>query len=422
MNMILSVIYTLNSASNSSNLYKYITACGSCQSSKLEAVYDFGIVPLAGYFPRKGEEDSRYLAPMQLLMCANCLLVQITPDVADEILFSDYRYISSVGMQEHFNGFAEWFTLELNPSKTLQILEIGCNDGPLLRALFESGFNPVGIDPATNIVKIAQAEGFEVINDFFSESILDKYNLRNSQDVVISCNSFAHISSISGIAKAVSESLKPNGIFIVEVQSLLELINNNSFDFIYHEHKYYYSIRSIEYLLKKYGLSLIDGMKIDTHGGSYRLIFSKNSHDKSRRIKELEREECPEAITKEALISGIETFMRQIELTGAFLRKCKDENKRVVGFGASGRANMLLCYLKEGASTIEVIFDESAERIGRNMGFTSIPIAPFADMANEQYDAVIILAWNYATTVLSKLPANRVPIVIPLPVYQQVLK
>jgi SAM-dependent methyltransferase len=388
----------------------------------LEVVYDFGVVPLAGYFPRKGEEDPRYLAPMQLLLCDNCLLAQITPDVADEILFSDYRYISSVGMQEHFNGFAEWFTLELNPSKTLQILEIGCNDGPLLRALSESGFNPVGIDPATNIVKMAQAKGFEVINDFFNESILDKYNLRNSQDVVISCNSFAHISDISGIAKAVSESLKYDGIFIVEVQSLPELIKNKSFDFIYHEHKYYYSIKSIEYLLKQYGLSLIDGMKINTHGGSYRLVFSKNLHDKSGRIKEIQKEESKEAITKEALISGIETFMRQIELTGTFLRECKGEGKRVVGFGASGRANMLLCYLQEDASIIEGIFDESVERIGRNMGFTNIPIVAFTGVAKDKYDAMIILAWNYATTVLPKLPVFRVPIVIPLPVYKKVTK
>jgi 2-polyprenyl-3-methyl-5-hydroxy-6-metoxy-1,4-benzoquinol methylase len=422
MNMILSVIYTLNSASNSSNLYKYITDCGSCQSSKLEVVYDFGVVPLAGYFPRKEEEDLRYLIPMQLLLCDNCLLAQITPDVADEILFSDYRYISSVGMQEHFNGFAEWFTLELNPSKTLQILEIGCNDGPLLRALSESGFNPVGIDPATNIVKIAQAKGFEIINDFFNESILDKYNLRNSQDVVISCNSFAHISGISGIAKAVSESLKHDGMFIVEVQSLPELIKSNSFDFIYHEHKYYYSIKSIEYLLKQYGLSLIDGMKINTHGGSYRLVFSKNLHDKSTRIKDMEKEESIEAITKEALISGIKTFMRQIELTRAFLRECKGEGKRVVGFGASGRANMLLHYLQEDASIIEDVFDESVERIGRNMGFTSIPIAAFTDLSKDKYDAMIILAWNYATTVLPKLPVFRVPIVIPLPVYKEVTK
>jgi hypothetical protein len=208
----------------------------------------------------------------------------------------------------------------------------------------------------------------------------------------------------------------------VEVQSFSDLIKTNSFDFIYHEHKYYYSIKSIEYLLKEFGLHLIDGMKIDTHGGSYRLTFSKNSHDKSTRIKDMEREEATESFTKVALVSGIETFMRQINLMREFLRMCKREEKHVVGFGASGRANMLLSYLGEEASIIEVVFDESAERIGRNMGFTGIPIASFTEMSNRQYDAVIILAWNYATTVLSKLPIRRTPVVIPLPVYRQEIR
>jgi len=422
MNKMLFVTHSSNGTQYSGALYSSILNCGACHSSELVQVYDFGTVPLAGYFPKRGDENTNFLIPMQLLICVNCSLVQITPNVADEILFSDYRYISSVGMQGHFNDFADWLSTELSPSQTLRILEIGCNDGPLLQALSERGFNPVGIDPATNIVKIAQTKGLEVINDFFNESTLDKYNLRNSQDVVISCNSFAHISDISGIADAVSETLRPNGIFIVEVQSLSDLIKTNSFDFIYHEHKYYYSIKSIEYLLEKYGLHLIDGMKIDTHGGSYRLTFSKNSHDKSTRIKDMEREEAAESFTKEALNSGIETFMRQIELTGEFLRKCKSEGKRVVGFGASGRANMLLRYLGEEAGIIEIVFDESAERIGRNMGFTGIPIVSFTEISHEQYDAVIILAWNYATTVLSKLPIHRTPVVIPLPVYRQEIR
>jgi SAM-dependent methyltransferase len=407
---------------NSSSIVNPVIYCGACHSPELIQLYDFGTVPLAGYFPKKGSENRDFLIPMQLLFCVKCSLVQISPDVTEEILFSDYRYISSVGMQEHFNQFADWFSKELSPSKKLKILEIGCNDGPLLQALSELGFNPTGIDPASNIVKIAQAKSFEVINDFFNLSCLEKYDLRNSQDVVISCNSFAHISDISGIANAVSQALRPNGIFIVEVQSFLDLMKTNSFDFIYHEHKYYYSIKSISSLLNQFGLHLIDGMKISTHGGSYRLTFSKNIQAKSSNLEHLEREEETESISQEVIIARIEIFMKQIKLTREFLRKCKSEGKRVVGFGASGRANMLLRYLGKEAGIIEIVFDESAERIGRNMGFTNIPIISFSKMPNEQYDAVVVLAWNYATIVLSKIPQRAAPVVIPLPRYREEIK
>jgi len=407
---------------NSESFINPVVYCGACHSADLVQVYDFGTVPLAGYFPRKGSENRDFLIPMQLILCIKCSLVQITPDVAEEILFSDYRYVSSVGMQEHFNQFADWFSNELNASKTLDILEIGCNDGPLLQALLERGFNPTGIDPASNIVKVAQAKNFKVINDFFNQSSLEKYNLRNSQDVVISCNSFAHISDISGIANAVSRTLRPKGMFIVEVQSFLDLIKTNSFDFIYHEHKYYYSIKSISSLLIQFGLHLIDGMKISTHGGSYRLIFSKHFQAKSPNLEAMEREEETESVSQEVIIAGIEMFMKQIELTREFLSKCRSEGKRVVGFGASGRANMLLRYLGEEAGIIEIIFDESVERIGRNMGFTNIPIISFSKMASEQYDAVVVLAWNYATVVLSKLPHHMASVVIPLPRYRQEIK
>jgi len=399
-----------------------IDHCGACHSSNLSQVYDFGKVPLAGYFPIKGSEDKNFLLSMQLLLCNKCSLVQISPDVSDAILFSDYRYLSSVGMQEHFNQFANWFSKELNPSRNSKILEIGCNDGPLLQALSEYGYNPKGIDPASNIVKVAEAKNFEVINDFFNLSCLEKYNLRNSQDIVISCNSFAHISDISGVANAVSQTLKPNGKFIVEVQSILDLIKNNSFDFVYHEHKYYYSIKSITSLLNQFGLYLIDGMKISTHGGSYRLTFSKNFQSKSPNLVEMVREEDNESISIEVIIARIEIFMNQINLTRKFLRKCKKEGKRVVGFGASGRANMLLQYLGAEAGIIETVFDESAERIGRNMGFTNIPIISFSKMPNEQYDAVVILAWNYATRVLLKIPKRTATVAIPLPCYREEIK
>jgi hypothetical protein len=192
--------------------------------------------------------------------------------------------------------------------------------------------------------------------------------------------------------------------------------NSNSFDFVYHEHKYYYSLSSITYLLFQCGLNLIDGFKISTHGGSYRLVFSKNSNTKSNRLKILERNEVIGFDFQKSLIKSIQEFMNQISITADFLRKCELENKKVIAFGASGRANMLLSYLGVQANKVEVVFDESPERIGRKMGFSGIPIEAFNKLNTYDYDYLIVLAWNYTQSLIPRLP-NKGKIVCPLPVF-----
>ena len=394
--------------------YTEVTKCASCANSELNEIYDFGLVPLAGYFPLAGTENEEFRIPMRLLYCFNCTLVQISPDVSDELLFNDYRYISSVGMQNHFNDFASWFKTQFQYNSSASILEIGCNDGPLLSSLTKHGYKPIGIDPAENIVKLTKIKGLSVINDFFSEYTVNKYNLSEKFDVIISCNSFAHV---LGFAQTVSKTLNENGIFIVEVQSLFDMKNSNSFDFVYHEHKYYYSLSSITHLLLQCGLNLIDGFKIPTHGGSYRLVFSKKSDTKSNRLKTLEQNEVIDFEFEKFLIKSMQIFMKQIDITANFLRKCELENKKVIAFGASGRANMLLSYLGTQANKIEVVFDESPERIGRKMGFSGIPIDAFNKMNAYDYDYLIILAWNYTESLIPRLP-NKGKIVCPLPIFR----
>jgi SAM-dependent methyltransferase len=394
-----------------------INKCASCVNLELKEIYDFGLVPLAGYFPLAGTESEKFRIKMRLLYCSKCTLVQISPDVSDKLLFHDYRYISSVGMQNHFNDFANWFNSEFQYSTSIKILEIGCNDGPLLASLTKIGYEPIGIDPAKNIVNLAKNKGLKVINDFFNEEAAKKYDLFEKFDVIISCNSFAHVSNVLSFAHTVSKSLKSNGILIIEVQSLFDMISSNSFDFVYHEHKYYYSLSSISNLLTQCGLNLIDAIRIPTHGGSYRLVFSKSCSNKSRRLQTLEQIELSDYSFEKSLVNSIGGFMNQISLTANFLKKCRLEEKKVVAFGASGRANMLLSYLGEDASKIEVIFDESSERIGRNMGFSRIPIEAFNKISDYEYDYLIILAWNYAESLVLRMP-NKGKILCPLPKFE----
>ena len=399
--------------------WETVTTCSGCNTNNLEIIWDFKKVPLAGYFPIKGSENLKNLIPMTLIQCSNCMLVQINPNVSDNLLFEDYRYISSVGMQRHFNEFADWFVSSFAPMVNCEILEIGCNDGPLLESLTQHGFNPIGIDPASNIVKLATAKSLNVVNDFFSLESAKKYSFESKFDYVISCNSFAHISKIGEIAAAVSFVLKENGRFIVEVQSFNELVKSLAFDFVYHEHKFYYTLNSIENLLENFGLHLVDAELISSHGGSYRLTFSNSTVIKSDRLNlEIERESASNVLNVEDVRLQVQKFMENIDYLGEELQTLKDSGLKIIGFGASGRANMQLSYLGEKASLIDYVVDESRERIGRNLAFSGVGIKDYADLKGDEYDVCVILAWNFADQIMGKMQHPGKIFIIPFPEFK----
>ena len=395
--------------------FQEIDLCPACSNSEFDRIYEFGNVPLAGYFPLPGKSEEKFLIPMELRSCKECQLVQINPDVNDDLLFADYRYVSSVGMQSHFDSFADWFEKSHFADQNSTILEIGCNDGPLLDSLTKKGYRPIGIDPASNIVRQASQKGLNVICDFFNLESVEAHQLVNTCDVLISCNSFAHISDIGLVAKSVARALKPTGVFIVEIQSLYDLVKSKAFDFVYHEHKYYYSIVSISNLLRRHGMYLVDGMEIDTHGGSMRLVFSKSKNDESEIVKKMIKKENSVDLTPTAIQVAIVSFMEEIQKLKIFLQSSSKENQVCVGVGASGRANMLLNYLLPEAKVIDAVYDESPERIGREMALSEIPVKGLAEASELGPANVLVLAWNYSEVLISKWSNQNSTFVIPLP-------
>lgn len=393
--------------------------CGSCGKNSLIIIHDFGNSPLAGYFPHKGKISNDYLIPMQLLFCKTCTLTQISPNVSDDLLFKDYRYVSAIGMTQHFTNFANWFQKFLKICIKSEILEIGSNDGTLLSALTSLGYMPKGIDPASNITKIAKDQKLNVIEDFFNEAALDKHNLRDKFDIVISCNSFAHISNIAEIAKGIAAVLKQDGLFIVEVQSFPELLRKKAIDFIYHEHKYYYSIESISNLLKQVGLYLIDGIVVDTHGGSYRLVFSKVNKKQSLSISKLISNENVMGVKPEYISKKIYEYKEYIKQLAKHIKSEKAKGKKIICFGASGRGNMLLHELKN-FDLFEFVVDESEERIGRQMAFSGLAVIEFSKLSEKDYDDCLVLAWNYFDKILQKWPHSNKQIIKPLPILESV--
>lgn len=401
----------------SSNFSKNLKKCASCDGKKLQVLYDFGKVPLAGYFPPPGTVDSKFLLDMRLLKCEFCSLVQISPDVDGSLLFEDYRYASRYSMKNHFKDLSEHIEDKIKLNGSSKILEIGCNDGTLMSYLREKGYMVQGIDPSINVTKYALEQGLEVQVDFFSSEFCVKNNWENSFDMIISTNSFAHISNIKSITKGVSLALKNNGVFLLEVQSWPEMVKNGTFDFIYHEHKYYYDLTSLNNLLSKFNLFMEDVRNISIHGGSYRILFRKIEFENESTIDRSLQLALSEASPSDLQIkAAIITFFQNISYLRVKIDDYIRSGMRVIGFGASGRANMLVAYLNP-KGLINLIYDESPERYGRQLGFSQIQIRDLAELKSSEYDVVVVFAWNFFIDIKNKWPHPDKKLIQPLPFY-----
>ena len=388
-------------------MLKEVLNCAGCKHEAFQLLHDFGMVPLAGYFPLPDSENQDNLVSMKLIQCKNCGLVQVNPIVEYRYLFSDYRYISIFSMKEHFADLATWVEQEKIP-KDAQLLEIGSNDGTLLEELQNKGFRPVGVDPASNIVAYSKAKGHQVLEGHFSKEFVQERNLQGEFDFVISCNSFAHIENIRDIADAIYLCLKEEGKFLVEVQSWEELVRRKAFDFVYHEHKYYYDLNSISFLMSEAGFDMLKAEKIEIHGGSWRLLFGKRLGDKSPK-------EFPKSsISVQKVQEAISEFYSDLEEVEIRVREIVETGGKVIGFGASGRANMLLAYMNFGEDLTQV-YDESPERVGRNMGFSKIKICALSNLHQDEYSHCLVLAWNFFDSISGKWIHEGKRLIRPLP-------
>ena len=388
--------------------------CAICESNKLDTILSLGSVPLAGNFPKKEELNDIKIYDLNLLICKDCGLVQTDSMISPDILFKDYRYASSVSLSGHFQSVADMLDIKFN-LKNLDILEIGCNDGVLMKPLKEKGANVLGIDPAENIVKIAKERGLDVICDYFNYDNAINYKFENKFDMIIANNSFAHITGIRDVLKGINYSLKSNGLFIFEVHYLNSLIELNQWDNIYHEHMYYYSVIAIEKFMKIFNMKIIDFEEISNHSGSIR-FYAQKSEDILSVQKVVDKIE-----DEKNLYIEIDSFSKNTELhiqsIKSFIKELKKENKKIIGYGSSGRANMFCNIIGLTSDDIDYIVDESLERYNRYIPKSNIPIISKADMDFDA-DYVFIFAWNYAHMIIEKLKDHNFKYIIAFPQIQ----
>jgi len=377
--------------------------CRSCDSSGLQLVLSLGETPLANSLLKADQlslPERRF--PLDLVFCPTCALVQITVTVPPEELFSDYVYMSSYSdtMLVHARELADRLRRERRLSGDSLVVEIASNDGYLLQNYVASGIPVLGIEPARNIAKVAVERGIPTLIDFFGAELGQRLaDERRHADVIHAHNVLAHVADLNGVVSGIGSMLKDDGVAIVEVPYVRDLIERNEFDTIYHEHLCYFSLTSLHHLFGRHALRVVDVERLAIHGGSLRIFIAKGGPPSSA-VGALLEEEGAAGLTSMAYYASfgarVNHLRQQLQKT---LAELKSKGSHIAAYGASAKGSTLLNYVGVGAETIDFVADRSPVKQGLFTPGTHLPIVPPERLLEEQPGYTLLLVWNFADEV-----------------------
>jgi len=399
--------------------------CRICKNKKLEKILDLGEMPLANAFLDKDQLSQKEIPyPLRVVWCKSCGLLQIDEIVPPEILFRNYVYVSgtSEALRKHFEGVATEVVTNFKLNGKSLVIDIGSNDGTLLKEFKKIGAKVIGVEPAVNISKIAQEEGITTVNDFFSENIAKKIIKNNGKaDAITATNVVAHTNDLDDLLKGVSYLLKDDGVFVIEVPYLVDLLENVEFDTIYHEHLSYFAVRPLKIFFDEHDFKIIDIKRVKIHGGTIRIFVSKK---KSKYIinKNVNQLISLEKEKKMHEVMAYRKFAERVEKLKEdlvnLLQKLQSENKKVIGYGAAAKGNTLLNYYHIGSELIEFIADLSPMKQNKFTPGTHIPVYSPERIYEIKPDYMLILAWNFVDEIMkqqSKFKEMGGRFIIPVP-------
>lgn len=402
--------------------YKKIVRCRVCGSEELIKYLDLGKTPLVNSLVElkdKGKKEKRF--PLEVLYCKNCSLSQLSIVVDPKILFSRYVYRSSISktFQVHCAEMADSVISLLDPSKKELAVDIASNDGCLLEQFKKKGFMVIGVEPAENIAKIANSKGIETLcrfwDDGVAETILEKYG---KAKVITATNVFAHVDDLNSFLKAVGILLDENGLFIIEVPHLYDLLAKNEFDTIYHEHLSYFLVKPLKVLLDRNKLKIFRVEKHSIHGGSLRVFASKGNLKEDGSPRRLLEFEDKKGLYSIKAYQDFEARTKEIKKNLLkLLAELACKNKKIVAFGASAKGNTLLNYCGIDSKLIRAVIDDTPEKQNHIYPGTGIKIVDRIYLDKEKPDYIVLLAWNFADEIIKSLTMHNgsFKYVIPIP-------
>jgi SAM-dependent methyltransferase len=388
--------------------------CRFCSTPLRRVILDLGMSPLCeSFLPADQLDAMEPFYPLRLQLCESCWLVQLPAYVAPEQIFTEYAYFSSFSDSwvTHAARFATATTERLGLDRNSLVVELGSNDGYLLRHFADAGIPVLGIEPAANVAEAARRLGIETLVRFFGTEVAhDLAQSGRRADLLVVNNVLAQVPSLNDFVAGAKLLLAPGGFFTIEFPHLLRTLEGNQFDQIYHEHFSYFSLLSARRILGAHGLAVVDVEELPTHGGSLRLHV---------RHVELELAPTPavDALAERERVAGLDSIAAYGDLAArveaakrdilAFLIEARRGGKTVAGYGAPGKANTFLNYCGVRTDLLPYTVDRNPYKQGRFTPGTHIPILDPSRLDETRPDYVWILPWNLRSEIADQLAGIR---------------
>tara|TARA_B100002003_G_scaffold54946_2_gene50433 strand:- start:392 stop:1627 length:1236 start_codon:yes stop_codon:yes gene_type:complete len=382
--------------------------CRLCQSKNLEVVLSLEPTPLCdAYVLAERLKEVQETYPLDLYLCRDCGYVHLTYVVNPENIYTDYLYVttSSMGLADHFQLYSKEVLRRLNPISDSLIIDLGSNDGTLLSFFKKQGMRVLGIEPAREIATKTTNLGVETLPEFFTSELADKIEEKYGFAKIITINNlFANIDDLDDTVEGVCKLLSPDGIFVIESSYLGDMIKNMVFDFIYHEHLSYFSVKPLLKFLDRFNMELIDVQRVPTKGGSLRYYIQKKGGPRavSAFVDEMVVYENDHRLD---LVETYETFSNEInarksDLTN-MISKLQKEGKTFAGFGGSATTTTLM-YHFDLCDKIEYIVDDNPAKHNTYSPGCHIPVLSSEEIYERKPGYVIMFAWRYFEPITKK--------------------
>ena len=404
--------------------------CRFCNTVLSHVFIDLVNSPASNSFLQPEElNEPETFYPLKVYTCHHCFLVQVDEyKKSDEIFNSDYVYFSSYSTSwlKHAKAYTGLMTERFGYNEQSLVVELASNDGYLLQYFKEKNIPVLGVEPTANTAAVAVAKGIETIIDFFGVRLAKELAAKKIQaDLLLGNNVLAHVPDITDFVGGMKILLKPGGVVTMEFPHLMQLVDNNQFDTIYHEHFSYLSFTTAREIFASQGLALFDVDEIPTHGGSLR-IYAKHAGDESKPVtdaaKRLLEKEAAKGMGALAYYDNFQQKALKVkyDLT-EFLIQQKKAGKKVAAYGAATKGNTLLNYCGIKSDLIDYVVDANPHKQNKFLPASHIPVVNEQFLKDNQPDYVMILPWNLQeeiTMQLSYIKNWGAQFVVPIPALQ----